>query len=395
MAQPRDPAIERLRDLVAIESVNPFMDAAGSGEAAVAEYLVRALGALGLEVERRDVHPPSGGRPARANVVARLAGRGPGPGLVVEAHMDTVPAVAGQVEPFTPRIEGGRLWGRGACDTKGSMAAMVEALARVARGGAKPPREVWFLAAVDEEYSFTGIKALAQQGVRAAGAVVGEPTDLAVVVAHKGLVRWRMHVAGKAAHSSRPTEGVNAILKMSTLLRGLDEQLPLRFAARSHPRLGPPTWNVGRIGGGIQTNIVPDACWVEIDRRLVPGESPEAALAEVRELAAGIARHEPDLAVRFDPPFLADDPLETPDDAPIVAAAQAAVRAAGGEGRLAGAPYGTDGSTLSRAGVPTVVLGPGRIDVAHTALESVPLEQVVAAVTVYERLIRDGLRSAG
>ncbi len=391
MTQPREPVIERLRDLVAIESVNPFMDPAGSGEVGVADYLVRTLVPLGLEVERHEVHPPSGGRPARANVVARLAGRTPGPGLILEAHMDTVPAVAGQVEPFTPRIDGGRLWGRGACDTKGSMAAMVEALARVARGGGKPPREVWFLATVDEEYSFTGVRALVTQGVRAAGAVVGEPTDLAVVVAHKGLVRWRMHVAGKAAHSSRPTEGVNAILKMAALLRGLEERLPPRFAARSHPRLGPPTWNAGRIGGGLQPNIVPDACWVEIDRRLVPGESPETALAEVRELAAEIARHEPDLAVRLDPPFLADDPLETPDDAAIVAAAQRAVRAAGGEGRLAGAPYGTDGSTLSTAGVPTVVLGPGSIDAAHTARESVPLDQVVAAAAVYERLVREGV----
>ncbi len=391
MTQRHEPVIDRLRELVSIESVNPFMDPAGSGEAGVADYLVRVLGRAGLEVERREVHPAAGGKPARANVVARLAGREAGPGLILEAHMDTVPAVAGQVEPFTPRIEAGRLWGRGACDTKGSLAAMVEALVRVAQGGARPPREVWLLATVDEEHTFTGIRALAAQGVRGAGAVVGEPTDLAVVVAHKGLVRWRMRVAGKAAHSARPAEGVNAVLKMAALLRGLEERLPLRFAARSHPRLGPPTWNVGRIAGGLQPNIVPDTCWVDIDRRLVPGESPESALAEVRELAAEITRHEPDLVVTLDPPYLADDPLETPEDAAVVTAAQAAVRAAGGDGRLAGVPYGTDGSKLAQAGVPTVVLGPGSIDVAHTARESVPLEQVVAAAAIYERLVREGL----
>ncbi|HEX7125158.1 MAG TPA: M20/M25/M40 family metallo-hydrolase, partial [Thermodesulfobacteriota bacterium] len=206
---PHEPVVERLRDLVAIESVNPFMDASGSGEAGVADYLATTFRRLGLEVERREVHPAAAGRPARANLVARLAGREPGPGLLLEAHMDTVPAVAGQVDPFTPRIADGRLAGRGACDCKGAMAAMVEALARVAQGRERPRREVWFVGAVDEEYTHTGIAALVDAGVAAAGAVVGEPTDLAVVVAHKGVLRFRLHVSGRAAHSSRPSEGVN------------------------------------------------------------------------------------------------------------------------------------------------------------------------------------------
>jgi acetylornithine deacetylase len=387
---PHEPVVERLRDLVAIESVNPFMDPSGSGEAGVAEYLATAFQGVGLEVERREVYPGAAGRPARQNLVARLAGRGRGPGLVLEAHMDTVPAVAGQTDPFVPRIADGHLAGRGACDCKGAMAAMVEALARVARGGERPPRDVWFIGAVDEEHTHTGIAALVAEGVTAAGAVVGEPTDLAVVVAHKGTVRFRLHVTGKAAHSSRPTEGVNAVLKMAALLRGLDERLPVRFAARRHARVGIPTWNPGRMAGGLQPNIVPDAAWVDIDRRLVPGETPASALAEIREAALEIAGAEGTLEFRIDQPYLATDPLETPDDAPVALAARAAVQAAGGDGRLAGVPYGTDGSVLARAGIPAVILGPGSIDLAHTARESVPLDQVVAAVGIYERIIRDG-----
>ncbi|HEY8370220.1 MAG TPA: ArgE/DapE family deacylase [Thermodesulfobacteriota bacterium] len=387
---PHEPVVERLRDLVAIESVNPFMDASGSGEAGVADYLAATFRRLGLEVERREVYPAADGRPARANLVARLAGREPGPGLLFEAHMDTVPAVTGQVDPFTPRIVDGRLEGRGACDCKGAMAAMVEALARVTQGRERPRRDVWFVGAVDEEYTHTGIAALVDAGIAAAGAVVGEPTDLAVVVAHKGVLRFRLHVSGRAAHSSRPSEGVNAILKMAALLRGLEERLPVRFAARKHSRLGEPTWNAGRMAGGLQANIVPDAAWVDIDRRLVPGETAATALEEFREAALEVARAEGGLEFRFDPPYLVTDPLETPDDAPVVRAAAAAVRAAGGESRLAGVPYGTDGSFLARAGIPAVVLGPGSIDLAHSARESVPLDQVVAAVAVYERIILNG-----
>lgn len=390
-----EPVVGRLRDLVAIESVNPFMDPTGSGEAGVADHLTETFRRLGLEVERREVYPAANGRPARANLLARLAGRTPGPGLVLEAHLDTVPAVAGQADPFTPRIVDGRLAGRGACDCKGAMAAMVEAIARVARGGERPPRDVWFLGAVDEEHTHTGIAALVEEGLAGAGAVVGEPTDLAVVVAHKGALRFRLHVAGKAAHSSRPTEGVNAILKMAAVLRGLEERLSLRFAARQHPRVGVPTWNAGRIAGGLQPNIVPDACWIEIDRRLVPGETPASALAEFREAVEEVARVEAALDVRFDQPYLATDPLETPEGAPVVSAAQAAVRASGGDGRLAGVPYGTDGSFLARAGIPAVVLGPGSIDLAHTARESVPLDQLVTAVGIYERILREGLRGEG
>ncbi len=390
---PHEPVVLRLRDLVAIESVNPFMDPEGSGEAGVADYLAEAFRGLGLEVERREVHPAASGRPARANLVARLAGRAPGPGLVLEAHMDTVPAVAGQADPFTPRLEDGRLAGRGSCDCKGAMAAMVEAVARVARGGGRPPRDVWFLGTVDEEHTHTGIAALVTSGIAAAGAVVGEPTDLAVVVAHKGALRFRLHVAGKAAHSSRPTEGANAILKMAAVLRGLEERLPVRFAARQHPRVGVPTWNAGRIAGGLQPNIVPDACWIEIDRRLIPGETPSGALAEVREAIDEVARAEGTIDYRVETPYLATDPLETADDAAVVRAAQAAARATGGDGRLAGVPYGTDGSFLARIGIPAVILGPGSIDLAHTARESVPLDQVVAAVDVYERIMREGLGS--
>jgi acetylornithine deacetylase/succinyl-diaminopimelate desuccinylase-like protein len=266
---------------------------------------------------------------------------------------------------------------------------MVEAIGRVARGGARPARDVWFVGTVDEEHTHTGIQRLTRQGITAAGAVVGEPTDLAVVVAHKGVVRFRLHVRGRAAHSSRPGEGVNAIIKMAAVLRGLEERLPVRFEARRHATLGAPTWNAGRIVGGLQPNIVPDACTVEIDRRLVPGESPASALEEVREAVADVARAEADLDVRLEEPYLAYGPLGTREDAPIVDAARTAVCAAGGDGRLSAAPYGTDGGYLAALGIPVVVLGPGSIDLAHSARESVPLDQVTAAVGVYERILRE------
>jgi succinyl-diaminopimelate desuccinylase len=369
-----------LSDLVAIESINPNMKGARNGEAAIGDYIGNYLRRLGMEVEKDEVLP------GRANILGRLAGSDPCRRLLFESHLDTMPVEGMEIDPFQPRIEQGRLYGRGACDDKASIAAMLQALAMVKEEGG-PRADIYFLGSVDEEYQFQGIRHFLKRGFWAQGAVVGEPTDLDLVVAHKGMVRWRMVVTGKAAHSSQPEEGINAIVKMAGIIQRIEEEIQPSLHRLRHPRLGPATLSVGKIEGGIQVNIVPDRCVIELDRRLLPGEDAGSALAPFQELLDRMKREDPQLQVSMEEPFLVDYPLETAEGEEVVVAAKDAVAAVRGKARVKAVPYGTDGSKIARAGIPTVVLGPGSIAQAHTATEFVEIQQVVEAAAIYARIM--------
>lgn len=372
--------VRLLSDLVAIESINPNMKGARNGEAAIGEYIREYLQGLGLEVEKDEVLP------GRFNILGRLPGSDPRRRLLFESHLDTMPVEGMRIDPFRPRIEEGRLYGRGACDDKASIAAMLQALAMVREEGI-PRSDIYFLGSVDEEYQFQGIRHFLQRGFWAQGAVVGEPTDLDLVVAHKGLVRWRIVTTGKAAHSSRPEEGINAIVKMARIIQRVEEEIQPSLHRNSHPRLGPATLSIGKIEGGVQVNIVPDRCVIELDRRLLPGEDAPSALAPFAELLDRMRSEDPQLEVSMEEPFLVDYPLESTEEQEVVAAAKGAIIAVRGEARVKGVPYGTDGSKIARAGIPTVVLGPGGIDQAHTANEFVEIQQVVEAAEIYARMM--------
>jgi len=298
-------------------------------------------------------------------------------------------------DALIPTIKDGTLRARGACDTKGSMAAALVALHRLSTSAIPRHAEIWLLGTVDEEYLKRGATHAVASGLTngITAAIVGEPTSLKPVIAHKGAIRWRIRVHGKAAHTSRPENGVNAIYGMVEVIEALREKLEPRLALETHPLLTPPTFTVGTISGGIGVNIVPDTATIEIDRRSLPREDPDAILAEVDAILKDVERRTPGLRIEREAPYLSERGLETEPEAPIVKLIQDACVAVLGSKDAAtpvGVPYGTDGTTLSgTAHIPTVVLGPGDIAQAHTADEWVDLRQVEQCTEIYLRIMQD------
>jgi acetylornithine deacetylase len=375
----RQTVVDLLSTLVRIPSVNPRMGG-GSGEQELARFVAAHLQALGVAPGVTEVQP---GRP---NVLATAPGKLGGRHLLFEAHLDTVSPSAGQVDPFLPRREGDRLYARGACDTKGSMAAMLAAFASALQVRERETTvSVAFL--MGEEIGHEGAQHLAASGFRADGAVIGEPTCLDAIVAHKGVARWRIVTVGKAAHSATPHAGVNAIGMMARVILGLETRLMPTLGARRHPLLGSPTISVGRIAGGREVNVVPDECAIDVDRRLLPGETWSTARAEVAALLASLADEVPGFEARIETPYQENGPMETALDSPIVRLALGAIREVDGEHPVRGVSYCTDATCLSPAGIPCVVLGPGSIEQAHTDAEYVEIPQVVKAAAIYRAMM--------
>jgi acetylornithine deacetylase len=375
-----------LAELVAIPSVNPAFRAEGLpaawfGEAALATRVAEWLDGIGLEVTLDEALPD------RPNVVARLPGRAARRTLLWEAHLDTVQSTGMTVEPFRPAVRDGRLHGRGAVDNKGCLVAFMLALRELARE--PPAADVTFVAAVDEEHQFRGILHHLASGARADGGVAGEPTGLRVVSACKGCVRWEIEVTGRAAHSSSPGKGIDAIALAADLLAHLRRTLGSRLAERVHPLLGAPSLMCTRINGGEGVNTVPARCVLTFDRRILPNETGEQAWQEVAAEARAFAAGLPDgAAVALRPPFIDSISMEVPAEAAIVAAARAVCRAERIDDAPLGVAFGSDASKMTRAGIPTIIFGPGSIEQAHTADEFVELQQVARAARMLAELAR-------
>jgi acetylornithine deacetylase len=369
-----------LRDLVARPGINP-MGRALSGpeyfEHQVTDYLDKFFRDLGVRYERQTVAP------LRDNIIGFTDFPGPRRTLLLEVHQDTVPVDNMTIDPFAGRVEGGRLYGRGACDVKGGMASMLTAFARLVRD--KPPRSANVILActVDEEHTFLGVQRLAGT-IRADAAVVAEPTQLHIVNAHKGVVRWYVDVFGRSCHSSSPERGINAIYGMGKLLVAIEQFATELRASKSDPVLGPPTLSVGRIEGGASVNTVPDHCRIEVDRRIVPGDDPRRAPEEL----AAFLRERAGAGTRFEcsRPWLLAPALSSRGSEELVGKLGEAIDAVRGSHRVMSVPYGTDASTLAATGLPTVVFGPGDIAQAHTCDEWIGLDEVAAASDILYRL---------
>jgi acetylornithine deacetylase/succinyl-diaminopimelate desuccinylase family protein len=370
------PLIQTLADLVRINSVNSsYQD--GPGEREVASYVRQFFEQRGIEVSEQEVFP---GRP---NVIARLPGQNPNRRIVLEAHTDTVSVQGMVIPPFDPVIQNGRMYGRGSCDTKAGLATMMHALASLKEGGVTPPCEVILAAVVDEEYSYRGVVRLCE-GLKADAAIVAEPTELRAVIATKGVLRCRIVVEGKAAHSSKPHLGVNAISHMAKVIAVIEAHSET-LLVNQHPLTGPGTCNIGVIQGGVQVNFVPDRCAIEIDRRLLPGETAVSAVDAYRQLLTSI----PDIRAYVEEPLLlVDEGLDTPSDSTVMQVAGQVLRELALDPTPAGVPFGCDASKLSRAGIPSIVFGPGSIDRAHTVDEYVELDQVEQAYQFQKRFIQ-------
>lgn len=376
MSHSQEVDVEQLLErFVRIDSQNPDLAPQSQGERELAVEVAQVLDRLGVQAQ---LHDTLEGRP---NVVAVLPGTVEQT-LMLEAHLDTVPAPPG---PLVVRREGRRLYGRGSCDTKGSLAAMVATLARLAHH--KGPRPTVVLAGVvDEEYVMRGAARLLDQIPEVSGVIIGEPTSLVPARAHNGFIRVRVHAHGLSVHSSKAHLGHNAVLAAARLVDALDQELGERLRHRHHPLAGPALLTPTMISGGIAPNVVPDHCAVWFDRRLAPGEDPADALAEIdgvldalRSAGDTLHRDEPIVSLRG---------VETAEDHPLVRATERAVRqVTGHDGSSTGVTYSTDACYLGgHGGLPCVVLGPGSIDQAHTIDEWIDLDQVVQAVDVYTQL---------
>ena len=366
-----------LRELIALPSVNPAFLPPGdprAGEQRVADFLAAITARAGLDVEMQEVFPQ------RANLLARLAPWGKTRQRILLApHLDTV---GGEVpEIFRPREKHGRLHGRGACDTKGSVAAMLTALTELARSAQRPGQtEIVFAGLADEENGQGGSRALVAKGFKADLAIVGEPTQLQIVTAHKGDLWLQLEGRGKAAHGARPELGRNAVHAMARIVDLFETDYAAALRKRAHPLLGHPTINVGSIAGGSQPNIVPDRCRISIDRRTITGETEARVRREIRSLLRKHKLSAKLLNVRNAP----CPPLETNSRLPLVKQFLANV----GQTKPIGADYFCDAAVLASGGIPSVVFGPGDIAQAHTADEWISLRQLEQGTRMLLRFLQ-------
>ena len=368
---------ETLADLIRIPSVNPNYGE-GTTEAAVGEYVESFFRDQGIETVRQSVLP------SRDNVIAKLPGRDSSRRIVLEAHMDTVSTTGMTIDPFEPTIRNGRMYGRGACDTKAGLAAMMHAMVRLKRHASPPPWDVWLTATVDEEFSYRGVVKLCSS-LKADAALVAEPTDLRLVTASKGLVRFKVETLGRSAHSAKPHLGINSIEAMARIIAAIESDNQ-EMENREHPLLGPPTCNIGVIRGGVQINLVPAKCEIEVDRRLLPGETPDDVLRKYRLLVESLNLGQAKAVIH--PPLLTDVPLETETDSAPVIAMQTVLRGMDLDPAPMGVPFCSDASKFGQIGIPAMIFGPGSIDQAHSAEEWVPCDQVETAVEIIEQFCR-------
>ncbi|MEI8310425.1 MAG: M20 family metallopeptidase [Verrucomicrobiota bacterium] len=361
------------RELVRIPSVNPDGDPGTphTGEAACAEWLAAFLSAAGAEAELREVMP---GRP---NVVARFPSDHPGkPRILFAPHTDTVSVTGMTIEPFSGEIRDGKLFGRGATDTKGPMATMLWALKEAAPMIAALPYEIWFAGLMGEEAGQHGAKALSAQE-DFAFVIAGEPTDLNVVYTHKGSAWLSLRTAGVAVHASKPETGVNAIYKMCEAVDAIRGEIIPAFAKLADPVLGHPTASVGTIAGGSKVNIVPDSCRAGVDLRTIPGQD----ISVVEKI---IRARVPDIEISMS----VSHPLYTDPDHPLIHALQ---RCGAG---LAGAPWFCDAAVFAGKGCPAIALGPGSIAQAHICDEFIPLDDLEKGAKFFLGFLRS-LGAAG
>ncbi len=373
-----DPAIALLRDLVSIDSRNPRLGLGGPGEQAIAAHLADVFRANGLDATVTDVEA---GRP---NVVGVLEGRSPGHTLILCGHTDTV-GVEGMAAPFDPVIKDGRLYGRGSQDMKGGVAAMVDAACHLARHGGLDRGRLVVACVVDEELASAGAEAFVREW-RGDGAVVTEPTDLEIGVAHKGFAFVEIETRGVAAHGSRPAEGRDAIFRMGRLI-GLLEQLDRNLQAGDrHPLLGPASLHASHVDGGREPSVYPDRCFLQIERRTIPGEAADRPLREVESLLEALKRQDPEFEASAHSSF-SRSPFEIASEAELPQQLAAACNALQRSSSFVGMSFWTDAQLLSGAGIPSVLFGPGGAGL-HSLEEYVRIDEVEACRNVLVDLAR-------
>jgi acetylornithine deacetylase len=367
------------RALVRVDSRNPSLTPGGAGEAACVALLRDVLEAWGFSTEVYEAAP---GRP---NLLARLGEVRGGRTLMLSGHADVVSVEGMTHEPFAGDERDGRLYGRGAADMKGGIGAMCAAAWLAAR---EPlAGEILVAVTADEEYASLGTRAMLERGERADAAIVGEPTRLEIMPAHRGFVWIEIAFAGRAAHGSRWDIGVDAIRHAGLVLAELDRLDAEELPRRTHPLLGRASLHASTIEGGTGMSTYPDRCVLRVERRTLPGESGADAVAEVRRACDAVRRRRHDLAADVSL-MMAQGPSDVATDAPVVVALEAALRERGEAVRVSGMSAWTDAALLNAAGIPAICFGPGDISLAHAAEEYIPLPEIDRATSVLAAFAR-------
>jgi len=374
-----EPTIDLLRDLIAIDSVNPSLVSGGAGERVIADFVSEKMRAAGLDVQLTEVSP---GRP---NVVGVLEGARSGPTMMYCGHLDTV-GVEGMKSPFDPIEREGKLYGRGSGDMKGGVAAMMVAAAELARSGGLKSGKLVIAAVADEEFASIGAEKLVHDW-KADAAVVTEPTDLVVATAHKGFSWVEVASEGRAAHGSRPNEGRDAILAMGKVLSRLEKLNQRLRSGRSHPQLGTGSLHASLISGGRELSTYPDHCKLHFERRTITGEPPGIALEEINQILSELSAEDAEFkaTARLEFERL---PYETPGNHPLPALVEAALTKTGRRPSRGGMTYWTDAAVLGEAGIPCVIFGPGGFGY-HGLEEYVVISEVIACKEALVTLAAD------
>jgi acetylornithine deacetylase len=376
-----------LRQLVQIESVNPTLVTGGAGEGEIASFVAAVLTEAGIETRLQEVAP---GRP---NVIGRLAGSGGGRALVLNAHLDTV-SVEGMEEPFSAQVRGGRLFGRGAWDTKGGLAAGLSALLALREAGVSLSGDLLLVGAVDEEHTSLGTQALVQD-VQVDGCVILEPTDLDLWVAHGGFAWVEIQTRGVAAHGSLPDRGVDAIGKMGHVLAGLDGlRQRLRSEKSFQSPLGGdvlhPSLHASLIQGGREWSSYPDRCVLRVERRMIPGETQEDVEREFGELLSRLSGEDGEFQADWQMSVVRP-PWQAQAGALLTALESACVRELGETPERATGLMWTDAALMQQAGIPSVIMGP-KGEGKHALVEWVDTDSVVSCARI---LVDTALRFCG
>ncbi len=364
-------------DLISIDSTNPDLGE-GAGEAEIASFVVEWLASHGVEAWCQDT-----GHPGRPNAIGRV-GSGSGPTLMLNGHLDTV-GVGGHVDPFVPRVEGRKMFGRGALDTKSGVAALMVATAKAAQVGIDGT--VLFTGVADEEHASLGTSAVIRE-YSADFAIVTEPSLLDINIAHKGFEWFEIETVGHAAHGSKPELGVDAISKMGRVLTGIEE-LGARLAeGPAHPLLGTGSIHASLIEGGQEVSSYPSSCVLTLERRTIPGETTETAEAELTDLLAACREADPQFQAELRH-GLSRASYEIASDHPLVEMMASHTAAVTGEPvRLSGQTGWMDTALLAAAGIPAAVIGPKGVGL-HADVEWVDLDSVHDVVEVVSRVIAE------
>lgn len=371
--------LKDLQELISINSVNPDLDENGPGEKDIAFYLEGLTRKMGFDVSLQDLGKN------RYNLIAIRRGTGGGRTLLLNGHMDTVDVKNMTIAPFEPELRDGRVYGRGSLDMKGGIASILSASRAVANSGMTLKGDIILAFVADEEYKSIGTEAVAGK-YGAHGAVICEPTDLQLVLAHKGFTWERLTFHGKAAHGSRSEEGVDAIMHAGQFLSALDGFHKNILMKRKHPLLGSPSVHASLITGGTGISTYPDRCILELERRTLPEETAEEVKDEISSLLVRLGEENPDLRVDHDQYFIRN-PLEISDDDPLVKCLKNSWRNfTGTEVKIGGFSGWADSAILNDNGIPTVNFGPSGKGL-HSAEEYVDLQSVVDCARVLTETI--------